>query len=209
MPQQLLDLINRFGGASAVEAMAARVGLSPEQTQSAMAALMPAVAGGMAKQVENEGPDALNAAAAPAATMAAGAGAASDSAVAHGTNLLGSLFGSSNVTDAVTNHAAAATGLDSSKLLALLPMVATLAAGALHHAGGQNAGMAAGAAAPAEGGIGGMLGGLVSQFTGGRGAPAGAASGGAAGSLMSMLDFNKDGNVMDDIMGMAAKFRGH
>lgn len=203
MSQQLLEMINRFGGSSAVEAMAARVGLSPEQTQSAMAALMPAVAGGMAKQVENDGPDALNAAAAPAATMAAGAGAASDTAVEHGTGILGSLFGSSQVTDAVTSHAAAATGLDMSKLSALLPMVATLAAGALGHAGGQTA-------APAEGGgISGMLGGLVSQFTGGGAQGTGAGSGGAAGSLMSMLDFNKDGNPMDDIMGMVGKLRGH
>ena len=204
-----MELINRFGGSSAVEAMAARVGLSPEQTQSAMAALMPAIAGGMAKQVENDGPDALNAAAAPAVALG-GSDIASDTAVEHGTGLLGSLFGSSQVTDAVTSHAAAATGLDVSKLSALLPMVATLAAGALGHAGGQTA--ASPAAAPAEGGgIGGMLGGLVSQFTGGgaqTAATAGAASGGAAGSLMSMLDFNKDGNPMDDIMGMVAKFGG-
>lgn len=198
MSQQLFDLINRFGGSSAVEAMAARVGLTPEQTESAMAAMMPAVAGGMAKAVETQGPDALNAAAAPV-TGLEGAAVASDQAVEHGTGILGSLFGSSAVTDAVTGHAAAATGLDASKLSALLPMVATLAAGALGHAGGQTA------AAPAEGGgIGGMLGGLVSQFTGGAQT---AASGGAAGSLLSMLDVNKDGSVMDDIMGMAAKFR--
>ncbi len=201
MSQQLLDLINRFGGEEAVAAMAARVGLSPEQTQSAMAALMPAVAGGMQKQVEADGPAALDAAAAPATQLAGGA-VASDAAVDHGTNLLGSLFGSSQVTDAVTGHAAAATGLDASKLAALLPMVATLAAGALGRAGGQ--------AAPAEGGIGGMLGGLLGSVTGGStAAPGGVPATGAAGTLLSMLDRNKDGNVMDDIMGMVGKLRGH
>lgn len=202
MSQQLLDLINRFGGEEAVAAMAARVGLSPEQTQSAMAALMPAVAGGMAKQVDAEGPAALDAVAAPATTLAAGGAVASDAAVAHGTSILGSLFGSSQVTDVVTGNAAAATGLDVSKLAALLPMVATLAAGALGHAGGQSAAPAAG------GGIGGMLGGLLGQITGGNTA-GGAPATGAAGTLLSMLDFNKDGNVMDDVMGMVGKLRGH
>lgn len=196
MAQALLDMIDRFGGADAVAAMAARVGLSPEQTQAAMAALMPAVAGGMAKSVEANGPEALDAAAAPA-TALVGEAAASDDAVAHGDGLVNQLFGSSDVTDAVTTRAAAATGLDLSKLAALLPMVATLAAGALGNAGGQTA--------PAGGGLGGMLGGLLGQATGGGAAPA---SGGAAGSLLSMLDFNKDGNPMDDILGMVGRLRG-
>ena len=201
MSQQLLDLIDRFGGQDAVAAMGARVGLSPEQTQSAMAALMPAVAGGMAKQVEAQGPAALDGAAAPATELASSGAIASDAAVEHGTGILGSLFGSSQVTDAVAGHAAAATGLDVSKLTALLPMVATLAAGALGHAGGQGT-------AEAGGGIGGMFGGLLGQITGG--ATAGAApQTGAAGTLLSMLDGNKDGNVMDDIMGMVGKLRGH
>ena len=196
MSQQLLDLINRFGGEDAVAAMAARVGLSPEQTQSAMAALMPAVAGGMAKQVETQGPAALDGAAAPATELASGGAIASDAAVEHGTGILGSLFGSSQVTDAIAGHAAAATGLDVSKLKALLPMVATLAAGALGHAGGQGTTEA-----------GGRMGGMLGQITGG--ATAGAApQTGAAGTLLSMLDGNKDGNVMDDIMGMVGKLRG-
>ena len=71
MSQQLMDLIDRFGGAQAVEAMATRVGLSPEQAQSAMVALMPAVAGGMADTVATQGPAALDGAAAPAAEIAA------------------------------------------------------------------------------------------------------------------------------------------
>ena len=190
MSQELLELVNRFGGAQAVEAMAARVGLSPEQTQSAMAALMPAVAGGMAKHVEANGPDALDAAAAPATEVVAGEGAASDAAVAHGGGLLGALFGGHDVTSAVTDHAAAATGLDASKLAALLPMVATLAAGALGHAGG----------APAQGGgIGGMLGGLLGGMTGGGAAGGG---GGAASVLGSLLGNSAGTNALDGILGM-------
>ena len=167
MSQQLLDLITRFGGAGAVEAMAAKVGLTPEQTQSAMAALMPAVAGGMSKA----DPSALDAAAAPAADAVAGpAGVASDAAIAHGGGLVSQIFGGQGGADAVAAHAAQATGLSPSILAQLLPMVTTLAAGTL----------------------------------------AGKASGpqGAAGTLMGMLDVNKDGNPLDDIMGFAGKLFG-
>jgi hypothetical protein len=186
MSQQLLDLVNRFGGSDAIAAMAARVGLSPEQTQSAMAALMPAVAGGLASHVEANGAAALDAAAAPATTVVADEGVASDAAVSHGGGLLGALFGDSAATSAVADHAAAATGIDASKLAALLPMVATLAAGALGHAGG--------AAAPA-GGIGGMLGGLLGGASGGGG-------GGAASVLGSLLGGSGGTNALDGILGM-------
>ncbi len=187
MSQELLDLVSRFGGNDAIAAMAARVGLSPEQTQSAMAALMPAVAGGLASHVEANGAAALDAAAAPATAVIADQGAASDAAVNHGGGLLGALFGGSDATSAVTDHAAAATGIDASKLSALLPMVATLAAGALSHAGG--------AAAP-SGGIGGMLGGLLGGATGGVG------GGGAASVLGSLLGGSGGKNALDGILGM-------
>ncbi len=202
MSQPLIDLVNRFGGAQAVEDMAARVGLSPEQTQAAMAALMPAVAGGLANKVQNEGPAALDAAAAPASGVVAGEGAASDAAVAHGGGLLGSLFGGHAETNAVADHAAAATGIDASKLAALLPMVATLAAGALGHAGNVPGEGVAPGGEPQGGGLGGMLGGLMNQIGGGQqGTP-----GGAAAVLQSMLA-GGGGNALEGILG--GLFRPH
>lgn len=188
----LTDLVTRFGGGQAIEDMAARVGLSPEQTQSAVAALMPAVAGGMQRHVEANGPAALDAATAPATEVVASEGAASDAAVSHGGGLLGSLFGGHEGTAAVADHAAAATGLDAGKLAALLPMVATLAAGALGHA-------ANGGQAPAGGGIGGMLGGLLG------GGQAGAGQGGGAASVLGSLlggAGGAGGNPLDSILGM-------
>ena len=121
MAQQLLDLIERFGGAQAVSAMAARVGISPEQAQAAMAALMPAVAGGIARA----DPATIDAAASPAVDVAP----ASDAGVHAGEDLAGQIFGGG--AGAVTNHAAQATGLDAGILAKLLPMVTTLAAGTL------------------------------------------------------------------------------
>lgn len=196
MTAQLSELIQQFGGDEAVSAMAARVGLSPEQTQSAMAALMPAIAGGMTRQVAANGPAELNAAAAAAANV----DHTSDAGIEQGSSLLGSLFGGHDVTGAVTERAAASTGIEPSKIAMLLPMLATLASGALAH------GAASGVSAPAAGGgIGGMLGGMLERMTGGGGTTA--APGGAAGTLLGMLDLNKDGNPMDDIMGMLGKLR--
>ena len=169
MAQPLLDLINRFGGEGAIASMAARVGLSPEQTQSAMAALMPAVAGGLSRSAASD-PGALDAAAGPAAALATPELAGSDAAVSHGTNLVSQIFGGSGGASAVTAHAAQATGLSSGVLAQLLPMVATMAAGT-----------------------------LASRNSGPQG---------AAGTLMGMLDVNKDGNPLDDIIGFAGKLFG-
>ena len=167
MSQQLLDLINRFGGEQAVAAMAAKVGLPTDQVQSAVAALMPAVAGGLTRHVEANGADSLDAAAAPAAALAPG-DAASATAEATGGSLVSQIFGG-HASD-VTAHAAQATGLDQGVLAQLLPMVTTLAAGT-----------------------------LASKASGPQG---------LGGTLMGMLDVNKDGNPLDDIMGFAGKLFG-
>ncbi len=187
MSQQILDMIGRMGGADSVAAMAARVGLTPDQAQTAVAALVPALAGGMAKQVQAGNGNVVDTVAGLAAAFTGSA--ASDQAVGHGTDILGQVFGSQDVTAAVAQNAAAKTGLDAGALAALLPMVATLAASALGNGSGT-------VAAPAQSGLGGLLGGLLG---GGNNA------GGAAGMLMGMIDANKDGNPLDEIMGIASK----
>lgn len=187
MSQQLLDMINRMGGADAVAAMAARVGVSPDQANSAVAALLPMLAGGMAKATAAN-PAGVDEAAGMAAAFTGSA--ASDEAANIGQTILGQVFGGADVTHAVTQNAASRTGLDPSVLAALLPMVATLAASTL--------GNTAAARAPAGGGLGGLLGGLLGQGGGAAGA-------GGIGSLLGMLDANKDGNPLDDIMNMLQK----
>lgn len=194
MAQQLLDMIARMGGADAVGAMAARVGMSPEQAQSAMAALVPALAGGMARQASAGNGERLDQLAGAAAGMTGSA--ASDEAVAHGRTVAGTVLGGDDVAAAVVQKASASTGIDAGALAALLPMVATLAASVL--------GNGAGASSPAAGGNqGGGPGGLLGGLMGGGAASAGA--GGIGGMLMNMLDRDKDGNPLDDIMGMLGK----
>ncbi len=114
--------------------------------------------------------------------------------VNRGNDVLGQIFGSKDVSRAVAQNAATSSGLDPSLLKKMLPMLAMLVAGYMAKQGG------AAAAAPASGGgvLGSLLGGLLG---GGRSAPAG------GGGLASLLDLNKDGNPLDDILGMAAKLR--
>ena len=181
MAAELLDMINRFGGQGAIAAIAARVGISPEQAQSAMAALMPALAGGMTRAAETHGADALDAAAAPAAELATPELAGSDAAVSRGTDLLGTLFGGHAGTTAVADHAAQSTGLSPSILAQLLPMVATMAAGTL---------------ASSNSGPQGAAGTLMSMLGGALGGGQGAAPGQAAA------------NPLDSILGMAGKLFG-
>jgi hypothetical protein len=189
MAQQLIDMIARMGGADGVAAMAAKVGLTPDQAQAAMAALIPAVSGGMAKQAQAGNGSLVDQLAGMAAAYTGSA--AGDGAIAHGNEILGGIFGSKDVSRAVAAQAAGQTGLDINALKALLPMVATMAASALGNASGT-------VAAPAGGGLGGLLGGLL-----GGGNTQG---GGAANALLGMLDTNKDGNPLDEIMGMASSF---
>lgn len=183
MTQQIMDMIARMGGADGVAAMAARVGLSPEQAQSAVAALVPALAGGMAKQAQAGNGGIVDQMAGMAAAFTGSA--ASDGAVAQGNEILGNVFKSEDVSRAVAAQAAGQTGLDLGALTALLPMVATMAASALGNGTGT-------VAQPGGGGLGGMLGGLLGG---------GQQQGGAAGALIGMIDANKDGNPLDDILG--------
>lgn len=94
--QQLFDLIAGAGGQAAIGPVAARVGLTPEQTQAAMKALLPALAGGMRKQAQGD-PAALE-------RTIAGSGApeivdrphevAGAAGVERGNAVLGGVFGS-------------------------------------------------------------------------------------------------------------------
>jgi hypothetical protein len=189
MAQQLIDMIARMGGADGVAAMASRVGLTPDQAQAAMAALVPALTGGMAKQAQAGNGSIVDQLAGMAAAYTGSA--AGDGAVAQGNDILGSIFGSKDVSRAVAAQAASQTGLDINALKAMLPMVATMAASALGNGTGTVAAPAGG-----MGGLGGLLGGLLG----------GGNQAGAAGALMAMVDTNKDGNPLDEIMGMASSF---
>lgn len=128
----LMDIITQAAGAGALEQIGAKVGLTPAQTQSAAAALLPALAGGLKRQAGGADLGGLLA--------QAGLGQAVEASA--GNQILGQIFGSKDVSRTVAANAAESTGLGVDQLKALLPLLASLSAGALASKG--QAGGAAG-----------------------------------------------------------------
>lgn len=105
--------------------------------------------------------------------------------VQDGNNILGHLLGSKDASRALAGQAAANTGIDVGILKQMLPIVAGMVMGGLSKQG--NA-------------LGAMNQGVNSQASGANQAS------GLAAMLGSFLDANKDGSVVDDLVGMARKF---
>lgn len=110
-----------------------------------------------------------------------------------GNDVLGQIFGTKDVSRTVAQDAAAKTGLDASLLKKMLPVLAMLVAGYMAKRG------TGAETQPSEGGggIGGILGGLI----GGQGAGGDSTQPGFG----SLLDMNRDGNPLDDILRIAGK----
>ena len=109
-----------------------------------------------------------------------------------GAGILNHLFGSqtSNVANAVSQS----SGLDTNGSMKMLQMLAPVLMGMLGQQKKQNNLDAKG------------LGNLTSMLASNFGSEAGAS--GIMEAVTNLLDANKDGNVMDDIMGMVGKFFG-
>jgi hypothetical protein len=158
-----------------VGGLASQFGLSPDQANSAVGALLPAILGGIQKTEETGGlgniSNIVNSMGAP------------EQDVDSGNSILGHIFGSKDVSRQVASHASAQTGISDTILKAMLPVIAGLVAqqaakkmgggvmGGLAGAlvGSMLGGSAAQAAAPSGGGgLGDILGGLAGAFGGGQ-----------------------------------------
>lgn len=175
----LLDLLLDAKGGGAASQLGRQFGLDPQQTQSALGALLPSLAGAMRQNTQRDGgmeqlmsalgkgqhgryldqPEAL----AEAATLQ------------DGNNILGHLLGSKDVSRQVAARASQQTGIGADVLKRMLPIVATL-----------------------------VMGGLSKQSAA---APA-ATGGGLLDMLTPMLDRNQDGSALDDVLKMATGFLG-
>jgi hypothetical protein len=187
---QITDILTQVGG---LQAMARELGISEPQAATAAEALAPAVLGGFRKQVESTptGAEGLG-----GMLGRLGGGGLLDNVVSpeptdlnRGNAVLGQIFGSKDTSRTVAQSASAKTGLDPSLLKKMLPMLAMVVAGYLakqRNADAPQSGMGGG-------GFGDLLGGLL----GGRG----------GGGLGSMLDANRDGNPLDDILRTTGKTR--
>lgn len=181
---QLTDILARAGG---LQSMARELGVSESQATRGAEALLPAILGGFSKQADAQ-PSGLEGLGDLLSQL--GGGGLLDNVlspqptdVSRGDNVLGEIFGSKDVSRAVASNAAAQTGLDSSLLKKMLPILAMMVAGYMAKQRG--------AGASSGGGLGDILGGILGGQRSGAG---------GLGGLAGMLDQDGNGNPLDDIL---------
>ena len=179
----ILDSILNAQGGGASRQLGQQFGLNESQVSSALAALVPALAAGFQNNVSSsQGLDSL--------VSALGGGQhqryvddavalSRPETVADGNGILGHIFGSKDVSRQVASRVASQTGISESVLKSMLPVVAAM-----------------------------MMGSMSKQVTQPAGfqANAGAAQEGLLGMLTPMLDANRDGSVVDDVIGLIGRF---
>lgn len=176
----LMDLLKATGGGDSVGKLASAVGLGSSDTSKLVAALAPALMRGMQKNTaDDNGLAGLRQALEsgghdryiddPSLMEAA-------ETRADGNNILGHIFGSKDVSRNVAAAAAKDTGIDASLIKKALPLLASLAMGA-----------------------------MSKKSSGGRDIGASAQSGGL-GPLGDILGMASGKGGLDDILGMARKF---
>lgn len=181
----ILETIVGSGNGAAVDQLAEQFGLPREQASSALAALLPALAAGMQKNMASEdGVSSLVSALTRgnhAAYLDNPSTLSSPSTRDDGNAILGHVLGSKDVSRSVAARASKQTGIGTDILKKMLPIAATLAMGALSRQA--------------------------------RSGNASANDNQSAGSnimsmLAPMLDRNRDGSMVDDVVGLVGGFLG-
>lgn len=173
----LLDSILSANGGGAVQQLARQFGLSEDQASSAVANLVPALAGGFQKNISQGGLDDLLG----ALTKGQHERYLEDPSILgreevrdEGNGILGHIFGSKDVSRQVAARASAQTGIGESILKQMLPAVAALAMGALSKGS---------SGAPAASNRGGSVLDLLTPLLGGGGGPGASGLGDLIGSI--------------------------
>jgi len=212
----LLDMVLQAQGGGAVRQMAQQFGIGEDQAQSAIGAVLPMLAGAMQQNVQSGGVEGLLGALQggghekylddPSALF-------SQEAVQDGNGILGHLLGSKEVSRQLASHAEAQSGVSSSIIKQMLPMVAGLLMGGMSRQASSSGLLGQALGAAMGGGGGGGIGSVLGSLLGGGDAPQQAqaappAASGILGMLGPLLDTNKNGSAMDEILGMAGQFLG-
>jgi hypothetical protein len=159
-----------------IDAVASQLGIPREQAQRGAQALLPSLVGGMGDKVQASGAHTLES----EVHTLGGAGLVDNvvgpepTDVARGNQMLGSIFGSKDVSRQVAGHAAQSSGLDPALLKKMLPILAMLVAGYMTK---RSAGQ--------QGGLGGVLGSVLGGLGGAGGGGLGGALGGGLGGMAS------------------------
>lgn len=181
----ILDAVLQANGGQAVRQAGEQLGLSEGQTTSALGALIPALVAGMGRNTSQQGGlDSLL-----GALMTGGHQRYVDSpdallgggAVDEGNGILGHILGSKDVSRQVASRASAQTGLSEGLLKQMLPIAATLMMGVLS----QRSGMSAQGFQPGQ--------------------PPQNAGSNVLGMLTPLLDRNRDGSPVDEMIGLVGQ----
>ena len=176
----LLGMLLESQGSPALQQLAKGFGLNEGDTRNVLTEMVPALTRGMQNNLSTQsGLESL--------LGALGKGnhqryvdqpesLSAAEATRDGNAILGHLLGGKEVSRRVARHAAGKTGMNEGLLKKMLPVIATMVMGA------------------------------VSKQAGAQNLSAGASGSGTPGLLTQFLDADKDGSVLDDIMGIAGKF---
>ncbi len=188
----LMKLLGTPQGQQLLSQMTGKLNLSEEQLAQAATQLLPAIQKGLSEKVKTDPATLENVLQQEASTLAQAADTKQehpDNIAQSGNALLGEIFGSKEVSREVAARAAQSTGIDLGALKAMLPMLASVAGGALLSQS-NNQQKASGLA----GLVGGLLGSKKAQSSLNLSAMAG------------FLDQDNDGSIADDLLGLASKF---
>lgn len=206
----ILQEIIKSQGGNVVGQLADQFGLSQEDAQKALTNLIPVVAGGIKKQAQSQSGleallDKVNNNREVRKSIDQPDILGTPEATARGNEILGDIFGSKEVSRNVADKTANVTGLDFTMLKKMLPLVAGVVMSSLNKkSSGVNGGLGgllgslAGAAMQPKRNSG-LLGGLLGSLMGG-GRKQRQTSG-----LESLLDFDGDGSVADEMLDLAKK----
>ncbi len=201
-----MDIAGMLAQSGALNSAARELGIDPATASAGAAVLLPAILGGFKNQAQ-AAPGGLGGLGAILGQM--GGGGLLDAVVGpqatpveQGNDILGTIFGSKDVSRQVAGQAAAQSGISADTLKKLLPIVAMLVAG---YMASQRGGESGGGAPAASGGMGGMLGQVLGSVLGGGAAAPAAQAAPRAGGLAGMLDMDGDGNPLNDLLGMAGR----
>lgn len=215
MAINLLDMIMSAQGGNTAQQVGAQLGLDQNQSQSAIAALLPAISSALKQNTSNpqglagllgalqngnheqylENPQMLG----------------QQQTVNDGNAILGHLFGSKDVSRAVAGHAAKKTGIGADVLKKMLPLVATMAMGSLSKQTRQPSMKSALAGLAMQHLMGGQksgLGSILGAVTGANNRQRQQAQQThqqGMGIIGKLLDADGDGSMMDDVLRMAMK----
>jgi hypothetical protein len=182
----LLDVILNANDGSTVSQLGSQFGLKESQAASAIQSLLPALAGGLQRNISQGGlTDLLGALTSGRHQQYLDDPSALGSPAVRedGNKILGHILGSKDVSRKVAAQASTRTGIDESVLKQMLPAVASMAMGALSRQTSSSSTLP-GASAPAA-------------------TPGGGS--GILGLLTPLLDQDRDGSVVDDVLGSVSR----